>query len=76
MTTPRLPPLIEVREIADMLGKKWSVQRTRRLLKRENACVLRGGYYFATPALLRDNLPELYEALFELMIADEGESEA
>jgi len=74
--TPRLPPLIEVKTIANVLGKKWSVQRTRRLLKRENAAVLRGGYWFATPALLRDNLPELYEALFELMIADEGEPES
>ncbi len=73
MTTPRLPPLIEVKQIARCLG--WTVQRTRRLLKRENACVERGGYYFATPAKLRDHLPELYEALFERLIADEGEPE-
>lgn len=74
MTTPRLPPLIEVPKIAKVL--KWRVERTRRMLIREQACVKRGGYYFATPALLRDYLPEIYEALYELLLAAEGETES
>lgn len=44
-------PRLSIAEVAEALG--WRVERTRRLLQRNNACFRDGRYWYTTRDLLR-----------------------